>query len=585
MTTLAFYLLKMALCSGLLFLYYQLALKNTRFHQWNRFYLLSAVALSLVLPLVQFNLFSADDAGLVYAVESADSYLQAITVKATSPVVTPEEVVLVVYATISLFFLGGAVLALLKIRRMVRSHRVQLVEDIRFVSTTERGTPFSFLRYIFWNEAIPLDSETGRRIFEHEVVHVRENHTWDKLFLQALLVLFWCNPVFWFIRRELRFIHEFIADKKAVGQHGAAALSAMLLHAAYPQQFNNLTNAFFHTALKRRFRMLSNSSNPRLAYFSRIVALPLVALIVFAFTVRSKTAAPEAPVPAPFVASVADTLPKKDKQIKTVDVNKQKGVLTLTYTDGTQESLTEKQAIDRGLIHNAGFGNYKTVTGQPLPKETVRIKSANDTGARPLIVVDGKEIDYDFMQLIDPNKIQSINVLKNASTTSVYGEKGRNGVILITTKSKAGDAVELRADTLRIQANDRGDSSRRPAEVVTVVGYPKPSNDVVFQKVEVEAAVNAAAWRSFLERNVQPVVKAMAKDGAAPGTYTAHVRFLVDKDGSISNVSVVKSAGYNTDQKLVEIMQSSPKWSPALQNGRVVRSYHTQPITLVISKE
>jgi beta-lactamase regulating signal transducer with metallopeptidase domain len=79
---------------------------------------------------------------------------------------------------------------------------------------------FHFFNFIFWDEEIDIQTETGQQIFQHELVHVKEKHTLDKLFIQLLLVVFWCNPFFWLIRRELKLIHEFIADKKAVGEYG-----------------------------------------------------------------------------------------------------------------------------------------------------------------------------------------------------------------------------------------------------------------------------------------------------------------------------------------------------------------------------
>ena len=53
---------------------------------------------------------------------------------------------------------------------------------------------------------------------------------------------------------------------------------------------------------------------------------------------------------------------------------------------------------------------------------------------RPLYVIDGKEVDNDVLKKLDPNTIASISVLKDASATLMYGEKGKNGVIIITTK-------------------------------------------------------------------------------------------------------------------------------------------------------
>jgi TonB-dependent SusC/RagA subfamily outer membrane receptor len=641
MTALAYYLLKMGLCSGVLFLYYHVALRNKLFHHWNRFYLLSAVLLSLALPLLQFNLFPNNDDGLVYAMQSADDYLQAITIKATSPTVTPDQLAFLGYAIVSLFFIGGFVQALLKIRRMLRRHQVQEVRSIRFVNTAEEGTPFSFLRYIFWNKNISLHSETGQRIFQHELVHVQEKHTLDKLFMQVVLCIFWCNPFFWLMRRELRFLHEFIADQKAVGRDGAEALSAMLLHAAYPQHYNQLTNAFFQTSLKRRFRMLTKQSNPRTAYFSRIIALPLMALTVFAFTVRTKPADEAFAAQKKALSVLHDTLPANKKQIASVDVNTNKKLLTIFYTDGSCETLTEKEATDRGLIHNGGYGNLTLVSPQDTKAQSsnvvdVRVK---DTGAHPLIVLNGTEVPYKTMQALDPKKIESINVLKGATAAAQYGAKGKNGVILITTKNKPGEAMQLQADSMVIHhsaADENTVKTTAPKPLYIVDGkewtgdinaiapssiasinvlkgdlaqtkygkkgengvveitlkkasdepsMPRNDNNIVFEQTETPASIDKQEWQAFLEKNLQSLIVNAAKNGAKPGSYTVNIRFLVKKDGSVSDFKALNDPGYGLAKQVLALMPNSPKWNPAEQNGKKVNSYHTQPITFVIQEQ
>src|SRR4030095_852064 len=106
----------------------------------------------------------------------------------------------------------------------------------------------------------------------------------DKIFLQVVLVFFWSNPFFWLIRRELRAIHEFIADQRAVAQNGPESFAAMILQSVYPIQYNSLTSPFFQTSIKRRFQMLTKVHNPRVNYFSRLAVLPILALVILSFT-------------------------------------------------------------------------------------------------------------------------------------------------------------------------------------------------------------------------------------------------------------------------------------------------------------
>ncbi|HEV7332009.1 MAG TPA: energy transducer TonB [Flavisolibacter sp.] len=104
----------------------------------------------------------------------------------------------------------------------------------------------------------------------------------------------------------------------------------------------------------------------------------------------------------------------------------------------------------------------------------------------------------------------------------------------------------------------------------------------IFEKVEIAASVNISQWRRHLERNLMRYIEEAAYDGMEPGQYTVNVRFLVEKDGSISKVQALNDPGYGLGKGAVQVVKSGPKWSPGEQNGRKVRSYHTQPITFVI---
>ncbi len=293
MTAFAFYLLKVIICSGILFLYYLLALRNRSFHQWNRFYLLTAVILSLVLPFLQFTIYNEIQAEqqqgiqVLQVVGDANQYLDEIVVTGNHSF-SMEQWLLTGYAVISCVLFLLLVHSLLRILRILNTHRVQDLEQVKLIETQVAGTPFSFFQFIFWNRAIDMHSENGRRIFEHELVHVRERHTLDRIFMQVLLAVFWINPFFWLMRRELKQIHEFIADKRSVGEHGASAFAAMILQSAYPKQYNVIASSFFQTSIKRRLAMLSKNQKTSINYFSRIAALLIVILTVLAFSVRSK---------------------------------------------------------------------------------------------------------------------------------------------------------------------------------------------------------------------------------------------------------------------------------------------------------
>lgn len=118
-----------------------------------------------------------------------------------------------------------------------------------------------------------------------------------------------------------------------------------------------------------------------------------------------------------------------------------------------------------------------------------------------------------------------------------------------------------------------------------IVEAPKSNDeDKIFTKVENEAAFpgGEAAWRRYLEKNLN--ASTPVDNGAPEGTYQVIVRFIVSKDGSISDVTAESKHGYGMEDEAVKIIKRGPKWTPALQNGRNVNAYRRQPITFLVQE-
>ena len=107
--------------------------------------------------------------------------------------------------------------------------------------------------------------------------------------------------------------------------------------------------------------------------------------------------------------------------------------------------------------------------------------------------------------------------------------------------------------------------------------------DSVFTREEKEAGFPGAekGWRSYLERSLNPEVPVNRK--APPGTYNVRVKFIVQKDGSISDISAETSFGYGMEEEVIRVITKGPKWIPAVQYGRKVKAYRIQPVTFVVS--
>jgi periplasmic protein TonB len=106
--------------------------------------------------------------------------------------------------------------------------------------------------------------------------------------------------------------------------------------------------------------------------------------------------------------------------------------------------------------------------------------------------------------------------------------------------------------------------------------HTSPAPEKVFAKIEVESWFPGGhnGWVQYLNTNLQYPGKARRKKVEG----TVAVRFIVERDGSISNVEAISGDELLRDEA-IRVIKISPRWIPGLQNGKVVRSYKIQPIT------
>lgn len=113
----------------------------------------------------------------------------------------------------------------------------------------------------------------------------------------------------------------------------------------------------------------------------------------------------------------------------------------------------------------------------------------------------------------------------------------------------------------------------------------KDEIDKVFTSVQIEAQFlgGIAAWRKYLERNLDQDIA--AQNGAPPADYSVVVSFIVDREGNISDVRAENDPGYGTRAEAIRVIQKSPRWMPAVQNGRNVIYRQKQKITFRVEEE
>lgn len=290
MTTLP-YLLTASLYLVLFYGCYSLLLRRNTFFGLNRLYLLVSVVLSLVLPLIQLPAETAN------ALPVGTITLPAFTVGTPQAEATDNLTITqglwLMYGLGALIMLIRLCLHLVAVFRLIRRGSAERRPEFILVRLPGNNTPsFSFGRHLVLNQTDSLTEPAA--LIRHEAAHIRQGHTADILFLEIVRIAFWFNPVLWFYKWALQEVHEFLADRAAVGQiisnTDTANQDAVLTQPIYAQQLvayaldvpaTALTTPFVSkSTLKQRIIMLQKPQTHRRALVGYALALPLAALLV-----------------------------------------------------------------------------------------------------------------------------------------------------------------------------------------------------------------------------------------------------------------------------------------------------------------
>lgn len=115
-----------------------------------------------------------------------------------------------------------------------------------------------------------------------------------------------------------------------------------------------------------------------------------------------------------------------------------------------------------------------------------------------------------------------------------------------------------------------------------ILETPEPKDPPIFDKVEIDAEFDGN-WQKFLLRNLNP--QTPIDNDAPAGNYTVLIQFVVDVDGTVSDIKPLTTLGYGLEQEAIRVLKKAAKWKPAIQNGRQVKAYRRQAITFQVTTE
>ena len=454
------YILKTILISGIFLAYYWIALRDKKFHFYNRFYLLTASIMSLVIPLLKFDWFIVEKP-VVYSSNEIVQFILPISNVNNSIQYDWVNYSLVIAGIVAITLFSILLLNVIKIQLLKRKSDVTQMEGFDFINTNDDNAPFSFLNNLFWKQSISLQEEGGQQIFKHEITHIQQKHTWDRIYSQIITSIFWMNPFNWVIQKELVTIHEFIADESAVGDSNVEAFAKMLLQTHYGNHFLNPTHQFFYSSIKRRLFMLNQNKKTKFSHLRRLFVLPITICVVLSFSIKTIEVKASAIIREKIektsikIQSKSDTLPKSTA----TKVNK----ITVT-SKFNKITVTSKSSLDTVVFSSPSGSNQVKFSNVTLTtkdkqkvldaldkKANVVIEKKTEDGTEKYIIVDnqvgkdankpafyldGVKITEKEMKAISPNDIESINVLKGENAIKKYPEDGKTGVVEIKLKHK-----------------------------------------------------------------------------------------------------------------------------------------------------
>jgi len=209
-------------------------------------------------------------------------------------------------------------------------------------------------------------------------------------------------------------------------------------------------------------------------------------------------------------------------------------------------------------IEGKASGVSVTTSGQPGAAASIRIRG-NSTftlgGGEPLLVIDGVQVRGAYQNTINPNDIESIQVLKDAATTAAYGIGANNGVIIITTKKgKAGQP--------KIEFNSYfGTQSATNSYDKILLGTAQEYADLVYQSYN-----NAGQWPQPGDAIVARIY------GVGPKPVLP--QYVNPLPANANNPITVDPATYNYPNNL--IMKASPgtNWWDAVFHDATMQEYN-----------
>ena len=420
MTEFLIYQGKAGIALAVFYMFYRLLLSKETFHRFNRIVLIATSALAFALP---FCVITIRKTVTLEGMQTATAGLLNEGTEAAARLgSTPiwQIIMCSIFAIGASAVLVNIAVSIIRIKGIISSGTRQVLDSGEILIITENDTaPFSWMKYIVISRE---DYENGcEQILTHEKAHIGLRHSCDILFVDMITALQWFNPAIWMLKADLRALHEFEADD-AVLRSGTdiKEYQYLLIRKAVGKSGYSVANSFNHSTLKSRITMMLNKKSSRKGAWKALYVLPLVG-ISLASTAQTKT---DYVYEEQSLSTHSDTL-----KAHSIEVQNFSDIKVIKISGKSQDGV---QIV----------GAYSAIPAddQYFEKQAEKAKVILDNAGvnsdgKPIYIVDGQVQGDDFdVDCLNPNFIGSVKVWTPENAEKEFGEKGRNGVVAITSK-------------------------------------------------------------------------------------------------------------------------------------------------------
>ncbi|WP_345953159.1 M56 family metallopeptidase [Mucilaginibacter sp. PAMB04168] len=263
---------------------YWLLFRKQTFYTANRVYLLLSTVICFVMPVVQLGTPGRSHRALqpqqTITIISQSTHL--VSKQPTiEPLITRNKAATALYTTGAILAFTLFVLKLYSLFKLIFKNTRIKHKGYTLICLNNSPAPFSFLGYLF----VECNRQVEDAVLQHELVHIRQKHSWDILFTELVKIISWFNPLVYLLQNSLKALHEFEADSKASGAEQKDEYVNFLIAQAYQTSGVPFANHFSNQQLlKSRIMKLYQKRSGKLARLNYLVAIPLCAGLLCAST-------------------------------------------------------------------------------------------------------------------------------------------------------------------------------------------------------------------------------------------------------------------------------------------------------------